>query len=132
MAQNTLPHSVLSVNPKETSSKPTFRMWRHKPVTPVKVDRLNFLLNGYNASLLLYLVTGFTFVFGVGFVEERRASQSPNLKSALEQPQVVHHKKCVKSARPGESLVLSSVPLFRNLFVPLWSLSPKKTLQNFV
>ena len=93
VAQNTLPHSVHRVNnTKGTLSKPALQASRHKPVTPVNVDRLNFLLSGYNPSLLLYLVNGFTFGFRVGFVGERRASQSPNLNSAVEQPQVAWSK----------------------------------------
>ena len=92
VAQNTPPHSVPPANIKHTSSKQAFQTALHKPVTPVKVDRLNFLLSGYETSLPLYLVNGFTFGFLVGFDGECCALHSPNLKSALDQPQIVRTK----------------------------------------
>ena len=58
-----------------------------RPVTPVKVDRLEYLLHGYPASLQEYLVSGFSCGFHIHFMGERHAFESPNLKSALEQPQ---------------------------------------------
>ena len=51
------------------------------------MDRLKFLLHGYPPSLKRYLVNGFTFGFRIGFLGERRAIESRNLKSALEQSQ---------------------------------------------
>lgn len=94
---------------------------------PVEEDRLNCLLNGYNASLLLYLVNGFTFGFGVGFVGERGASQSPNLKSALEQPQVVH-LKLRKECEAGRIIIgpFLSAPFPKFVCSPL-VIVPKKT-----
>ena len=98
---------------------------------PVEEDRLNFLLNGYNASLLLYLVNGFTFGFGVGFVRERGASQSPNLKSALEQPQVVH-PKLRKECEAGRIIIgpFLGAPFPKFVCSPL-VIVPKKNPQEF-
>ena len=117
VAQNTLPHSVPPVNLKHTSSKQVFQTL-HKPVKPVKVDRLNFLLSGYETSLRLYLVNGFTFGFHVGFDGERCALHSPNLKSALDQLQIVRtklRKECETRRICGPLFAL----LFPTLFVLL-------------
>ena len=118
VAQNTQPHSVLPANLKHTSSKQAFQTSQHKPVTPVKVVRLNFLLSGYATSLRLYLVNGFTFGFHVGFVGERCALHSPNLKSPLDQPQSFGLNP-VKSVRLGGYVVLFFALLSPTLFVLL-------------
>ena len=92
MGRSSLPHSVPPANLKHTSSEQAFKTPLHKPVTAVKVDRLNFLLSGYETSLRLYSVNGFTLGFRVGFDGERFTLHSPNLKSVLEQPQIVRTK----------------------------------------
>ena len=68
-----------------------------KLVTPVSVDGLEFLLQGYDEGLSRFLVNGFCYGFRVCFVSERLASESPNLRSALEQLEIVRtklHKEC--------------------------------------
>ena len=67
-------------------------MLRSNPVTPVKVDRLESLLIGYPVSLKKFLVSGFSHGFRVSFMGERCAFESPNLKSALSQPDIVTSK----------------------------------------
>ena len=62
------------------------------PVTPMNMDRLKYLLHAYSASLQEYLVSDFSCGFRIHFVGERCAFESPNLKSAFEQPQVVVSK----------------------------------------
>ena len=114
VAPNNLPHSVPPAFLKHTPSKQAFQPSLHKPVTPVKVDRLNFLLSGYLTSLRLYLVTGFTFGFRVGFDGERCALHSPNLKSALDRKSF--GPNYVKSVRPGGYVVLLFALLFQTLF----------------
>ena len=107
-----LPHNVHLVNnTKEIPLRPALQLQGHKPVTPVKVDRLNFFLSDYHPPFRQFLVNGFRYGFRVGFIGERRASQSPNLKSAIEQPQAVHSKL------PKESGVPFTILLFLNLFV---------------
>ena len=61
-------------------------------LTPIKVDRLEYLLHGYPASLQEYLVSGFSCGFCIHFLGKRHAFQSPNLKSVVEQPQIVVSK----------------------------------------
>ena len=58
----------------------------------VKVDRLEYLLHGYLASLQEYLVSDFSRGLRINPVDERRDFESPNLKSALEQPRVIGSK----------------------------------------
>lgn len=56
------------------------------------MDRLEYLLHGFPASLQDYLVSVFSGGFRIHFVGERGAFESPNLKSALEQPLIVVSK----------------------------------------
>ena len=63
-----------------------------KPVIPVRVDWVDFLLHGYDRFLKQFLVDGFRFGFLIHFVGERFLSESPNLKSALDQSAVTHVK----------------------------------------
>jgi len=62
------------------------------PGTPVKADRLEYFLQGYDVALTHYLTDGFRFGFRVHVVGERLVYESPNLKSALEQPELVKAK----------------------------------------
>lgn len=55
------------------------------------MDRVDFLLHGYDRFLKQFL-DGFRFGFLIHFVGERFLSESPNLKSALDQPAVTHVK----------------------------------------
>ena len=41
------------------------------PVTPVKVDRLDYLLQGYHSHLGTYLVNGFRYGFRIQFIGDR-------------------------------------------------------------
>ena len=72
VAHPTLLHNVPLVNnTKETPLRLALQLQRHKPLTPVKVDRLNFFLTGYHPPLRKFLVNGFSYGFCVGFVGER-------------------------------------------------------------
>ena len=68
------------------------RVLHSPPVTPVKADRLEYFLQGYDMALTHYLIDGFRFGFRVHFVGERRAYDSPNLKSALDKPDITSEK----------------------------------------
>ena len=131
VAQNTLPHSVPPANLKHTPSKQAYQASLHKLVTPVKVDRLNFLLSGYETSLRLYLVNGFTFGFRVGFDGERCALHSPNLKSALDQPLIVR-TKLRKECEAGRICGPFICPPFPNFVCSPLGIVPKKTPLNSV
>ena len=94
------------------------------------MDRLDFLLHGYDRVLKQFLVDGFGFGFRIHFVGERFSSESPNLKSALDQP-VVSMLSYARNVMQGELLVLSQLPPFP-IFVALhWALFPKRIHLNF-
>ena len=56
-------------HPKVDSLK--YWVLRSKPVIPVRVDRIDFLLHGYDRFLKQFLVDGFRFGFLIHFVGER-------------------------------------------------------------
>ena len=94
------------------------------PVTPVKVDRLKFFLHGYDRALTHYLVDGFSFVFRVHFVGERLAYESPNLKSALDQPDLVK-AKLSKECAAGRIVGPFTTPPFPNFRTSPLGIVPK-------
>ena len=78
-------HPVTSNVPLCPETDQLLKILCSKPVTPVTVDRLDFLLHGYPDSLKHFLVSGFSCGFRICFVGERHSLESPNLKSTLEQ-----------------------------------------------
>ena len=60
--------------------------------TPIKVNRLVFLLDGYTPSTVEFLLSGFIKGFPVHFEGERTSQTATNLLSALENPEVVDAK----------------------------------------
>lgn len=105
MVENTQEGSALLCRPKQDSlslqkaSKTALKHWvlHSKPVTPIRVDWLEFLLTGYDRLLKQFLVDGFSYGFCSQFVGERFTSESPNLKSALDRPDITSaklHKEC--------------------------------------
>lgn len=75
-----VPITVSEIKAQEAQLK--LRVLHSKPVTPVRVDWLEFLLQGYDEGLSRFLVNGFRYGFRVCFVSERLASELPNLRSA--------------------------------------------------
>ena len=60
--------------------------------TPVKVNRLEFLLEGYDFQKRMFLIDRFKYGFHLFPVGQSRSYESPNLLSARQQPQVVDQK----------------------------------------
>ena len=60
--------------------------------TPVKVKRLEFLLEEYNFQERMFLIDGFKYGFHLFSIGQSRSYESPNLLSARQQPQVVDRK----------------------------------------
>ena len=60
--------------------------------TPVRVERLGFLLEGYTHSTAEFLISGFTYGFPIHFQGERHSRKANNLLSALENPRAVDAK----------------------------------------
>ena len=67
-----------------------------RPITPVKVDRLDHMLKGDPFHLRRYLLQGFSYGFHVHFEGVRRTFEPPNLKSVIAQPDIVRDKLCKK------------------------------------
>ena len=78
------------------------------------MDRLDFLLNGYSPSLKQFLVNGFSCGFRIGFAGERQFFESPNLKSAIEKPDIVI-SKLNKELEAGRIAGPFAVPPFPKL-----------------
>ena len=107
------------------------RVLHSKPVTPVIVDRLDFLLHGYDRFLKQFLVDSFRFGFRIHFVGVRFSSESSTLnKSALDQP-VVTHAKLRKKCDAGRIVGPFTAPLFPNFCCSPLGIVPKKDPSEF-
>ena len=76
------------------------------------------------------MVTGFTFGFRIGFLGERRAAESPNLKSALQQPLIVQ-SKLRKECEAGRIVGPFLSPPFQNFVCSPLGIVPKKDPSEF-
>ena len=99
-------------------------------VTPVRVERLDFLLHGYDHDSKRFLVDGFTFGFRLGFMGDERSLESSNLKSALSQPQVLS-AKLEKERAAGRIAGLFSSPPFSYIRCSPLGIVPKKDPSEF-
>ena len=109
------------------------RVLHSKPVTPVRVDRLDFLLHGYDRVLKQFLVDGFRFGFRIHFVGERFSSEPPNLKSTPDQPVVTYgklRKECDAGRIVGPFTAPPPPPFPNSRCSPL-GIVPKKDHLNF-
>ena len=100
------------------------------PVTPVRVDRLDFLLHGYDHDYKRFLIDGFTFGFRLGFMGDERSLESSNLQSALSQPQVVS-AKLEKERAAGRIAGPFSSPPFPYFRCSPLGIVPKKDPSEF-
>lgn len=90
------PHPVSRCNFR-ASSKPSFRQPRPSPPnltlpTSVRIDRLDFLLSGYNHSIAEFISSGFREGFPLHYEGVRESSDAKNLISAWDNPEVVDTK----------------------------------------
>lgn len=60
--------------------------------TPVRWKILDKYLEGYPTNLRRYLIDGFRYGFRVNYSGERCSQTSPNLKAALESPDIIEQK----------------------------------------
>ena len=123
-----LPHAPLSS--LTTNSPLRLTPLPISQITPTKVDRLDFLLHGYSHDYKRFLIDGFTFGFGLGFMGDERSLESLNLKSALSQPQVVPAKLEKKRAASRIAEPFSSPPFPYFRCSPL-GIVPKKDPSEF-
>ena len=61
-------------------------------VTPVKLERLQIYLAGYDRALKEFLTEGFRVGFSIPFFGERSSRELRNLKSAIDNPAVARAK----------------------------------------
>ena len=88
------------------------------------------MLDGYDPVLKQFLVEGFRCGFRVNYVGERSASASPNLKSALEQPEIIS-AKLRKECDAGRIVGPFSTPPFSKFRCSPLGLVPKKDPSEF-
>lgn len=122
---------LTKANPKLHSpvNKPTDLS--HKPITPVKVHRLQFFLADYPPHLSSFLINSFRFGFCIQFHDERNPFESPNLKSALENPQIVS-LKLQKELEAGRIAGPFPSPPFKNVRSSPLGIVPKTVPSEFL
>ena len=98
--------------------------------TPVKWDVLQFFLEGYDSDKTEYLVNGFRNGFQLHYEGERDFQESPNLKSAVDNPEIVGHK-LQKELALGRIAGPFLEPPFPNLKISPIGVVPKKAPNEF-
>lgn len=83
-------HSQRELSSQSNSQAPSEALPTHRLPTPIKLEVLNQLLQGYISAA--YLLDGFTSGFRLGYDGSRQASNSPNLKSCKDLPDIVQRK----------------------------------------
>ena len=120
-------NNIASLSPKKDQ---LLRILHSSSATPVRVDRLDFLLTGYPDDLKHFLISGFSFGFRISYVGERQTFESRNLKSALEKPHVVL-SKLNKEREAGRIAGPFTVPPFPIFHCSPLGIVPKKDPSEF-
>ena len=102
----------------------------HRPVTPVKVNRLTHYLSGYPYAKRQYLLNGFTNGFSIQCLLSPSHLESPNLKSAVDNPSAVN-AKLTKEIDAGRIAGPFEFPPFPQFIISPLGLVPKKTPSEF-
>lgn len=106
------------------------RVLNSHPITPVNASMLCSYLLDYTPHLRQYLIEGFSGGFRLHFHGERNSRCSPNLASALEQPEVMT-TKLTKEWSAGRIAGPFSAPPFVNFVTSPLGVVPKKNPGNF-
>ena len=85
------------------------------PGNPVRLGRFEQLLAGYDRTPKQCLVNGFRFGFRIILIGEITSFEAPNLKSALQDPEILFSKlsKELDHGRIAEPLDTTPFPIFR-------------------
>ena len=94
------------------------------------MDRFEQLLAGYDQTLKQYLINGFRFGFRINFIGEITSFEAPNLKSALQNPDILFSKlsKELDAGRIAGPFDTAPFPVFRTSPV---GIVPKKVPNEF-
>ena len=106
------------------------RVLDSQPVTPVKADRFENLLAGYSPALKTLLVDGFRNGFRISYIGELSSFESPNLRSALQNPEIVS-AKLMKEIEAGRVVGPFKTPPFPNFRTSPIGIVPKKVPNEF-
>lgn len=80
--------------------------------TPVQLAPLSRYLDGYDEQEISYIITGFQEGFKLDFIGQQDLQVSPNLKTALEYPEIVT-EKLEKERAAGRIAVHLNIALFQ-------------------
>jgi hypothetical protein len=117
-----IPGAKQSVQEKEI--QPT-RLPQNGPVTPIRVDRLQYWLRGYDSDKQLMLVMGFKDGFRIEYTGAPNSSSVANLKSANENPQVFR-EYLMKEQQAGRIVGPFDHPPFQQFQMSPVGVVPKK------
>ncbi|MES9881803.1 MAG: reverse transcriptase domain-containing protein [Sedimenticola sp.] len=98
--------------------------------TPVRVGVLSEYLEGYNGDQKAYLLEGFCHGFHIGFSGERVPQDSPNLQTAVANPEIVDKKLRIESEAGRIAGPFDTLPL-HNLKVSPLGIVPKRLQGEF-
>ena len=119
-----------SHSPKGNETVLKHRALYRNAVTAIRVERLEFLPDGYDIILKRFLVDGFRHGFRVNFVGARVSSKSPNLKNALDR-QDITRAKLRQECDAGRIVGPFSTPPFHNFCCSPLGLVSKKVHRSF-
>lgn len=128
-----IPHTTHTLASRSVPNLPLLDPREHlnsPPVTPVNLGQLQIYLAGYDQGLSDFLLAGFRFGFSIPFFGERSSYESPNLKSALDNPYVVR-AKLGKELDAGRIVGPFTHPPFQNFRSSPLGVVPKKTPSEF-
>ena len=127
---NTTPQVAMPRVKSAPNPPPKFHHRTPQPITPVKADRPEELLEGYPFQSRVYLTRGFHLGFRIYFEGERRIFEPPNLKSATAQPDIIRDK-LDKEINAGQIASPFQNPPFPDMFCSPLGIVPKKNPSAF-